>query len=227
MKILAIEFSSPQRSVAVLTVRERRERLVETVESGPDTRAFAMIDSVLAESGFEREQIEWIAVGLGPGSYTGIRTAIALSQGWQLARTGARVTGVSSADVLAHEAWERGLRGRAHVVIDAQRNEIYLGAYQLAGDGTATSTEPLRIAQIAEAAALAASGEIVTGPEAAKWIPRSVPLFPRAATLARIAARRLAAGEDPPIMEPIYLREPQFVKTPKPRAIPEFDSHWP
>ena len=52
-----------------------------------------MIESALAEAKIEREQIEVIAVGLGPGSYTGIRAAISVAQGWQLAR-GVKLLGV-------------------------------------------------------------------------------------------------------------------------------------
>ena len=47
-----------------------------------------MIEDVLARSQMEREQIEVLAVGLGPGSYTGIRVALSMAQGWQLARGG-------------------------------------------------------------------------------------------------------------------------------------------
>jgi len=62
------------------------------------TRALGMIESVLREAGLEREQIDVIAVGLGPGSYTGIRTALSIAQGWQLAR-GVKLLGISSAGV--------------------------------------------------------------------------------------------------------------------------------
>ena len=88
MKILAVEFSSEQRSVAVV------ERAGATVHvrgaareiGGRNAHAVALIEEALQQAKIEREEIECIAVGLGPGSYTGIRAAIALAQGWQLAR---------------------------------------------------------------------------------------------------------------------------------------------
>src|SRR5687768_8901395 len=95
MKILALEFSSERRSVAVV---ENGDVLGEAHEQGgKHTRAFELIERALAAARLEREQIECVAVGLGPGSYMGIRIAIAIAQGWQLAR-GVKTAGVKSAE---------------------------------------------------------------------------------------------------------------------------------
>ena len=75
-----------------------------------------------------------IAVGLGPGSYTGIRVAISMAQGWQLAR-GVKLLGVSSAECLAAQAQAEKIFGRVNVVIDAQRNEFYLATYEISPRG--------------------------------------------------------------------------------------------
>src|SRR5438093_1155996 len=110
MKILALEFSSAQRSVALLERRTGVPPVVfgEMVEAGDGgTRALGLIEAVLKLSHVEREQIECLAIGLGPGSYNGIRAAIALAQGWQLAR-GVRILGVSSVECLASQAQELG-----------------------------------------------------------------------------------------------------------------------
>ena len=100
MKILALEFSSEQRSAAVV---ENGVVLGEAHETaGKHTQAFALIEQALAKAGLEREQIDCIAVGLGPGSYMGTRIAIAIAQGWQLAR-GVKTAGISSAEGLARQ----------------------------------------------------------------------------------------------------------------------------
>jgi len=126
MTILALEFSSPQRSVAVLRAGDT-VAATEVIESGGNgTHAFAMIESALREAKLEREQIEVIAVGLGPGSYTGIRVALSVAQGWQLAR-GVKLAGIGSAECLAERARAEKIFGRVNVVIDAQRNEILPG----------------------------------------------------------------------------------------------------
>ena len=109
MTILALEFSSGQRSVAVVRRRAGDASFVasEAVETGAGgTRAFGMIEDVLREAGLERGQIDVIAVGLGPGSYTGIRVALSVAQGWQLASPdgGMKLRGISSAECVAAQA---------------------------------------------------------------------------------------------------------------------------
>jgi tRNA threonylcarbamoyladenosine biosynthesis protein TsaB len=204
MTILALEFSSPQRSVAVA----RENSVFEAVESGGrDTAAFGMIEKVLNEAKIEREEIEAIAVGLGPGSYTGIRAAIALAQGWQLAR-GTKLLGVSGVEAIAAQAQE--IFGRANAVIDAQRDEFYLATYEISGSSR-KEIEPLKIVSAGEIQSRADANEILIGPEVAKRFPNGRTIFPRAAMLAQLAAGRtnFVAGEK---LEPIYLRETNFVK---------------
>src|ERR1041384_2925534 len=100
MKILALEFSSPQRSVAVLSDGAKRVSEVIDTAPGHSMKPLGMVETAWQEAGLEREQIECLAVGLGPGSYTGIRAAIALAQGWQLAR-GVELLGVGRAAATA------------------------------------------------------------------------------------------------------------------------------
>ncbi len=190
----------------------------EVIESGGNaTNAFAMIESALREAKLEREQIEVIAVGLGPGSYTGIRVALSMAQGWQLAR-GVRLAGIGSAECLAEQARAENLFGRVNVVIDAQRNEIYLAGYEIAAEGC-REVEPLKILPAAEIKLRSDKGGIFIGPEATNWFSGGRIMFPRAAMLAELAARRdaFAAGEN---LEPIYLRETNFVKSPPRQRFP-------
>ena len=210
MKILALEFSSPQRSVAVVRKDECHESL-----SGAN-EPFAMIDEVLRDAKLEREQIECIVVGLGPGSYTGIRSAISIAQGWQLARP-IKLLGISSVEGIAAQAQADGATGRVNVIVDAQREEFYIAGYELAADG-AREIEPLRIVTRAEIQQRADAEEVLIGPEVSKWFPSGKIVFPRAATLGRMALTRtnFISGEK---LEPIYLRETKFVKAPPPRVI--------
>jgi tRNA threonylcarbamoyladenosine biosynthesis protein TsaB len=214
MTILALEFSSPQRSVAVLRT-DGTAIAAEVVETGGrGTNAFGMIEQALAEAKIEREQIDVLAVGLGPGSYTGIRAAISLAQGWQLAR-GVKLLGVSSVETIAAQARAEKILGRVSVVIDAQRNEFYLATHEITADGR-REIAPLKIMTGAEVESRAAAGEMLAGPEVTKWFPGGRLIFPRAAVLAELAARRcdFTPGER---LEPIYLRETNFVKAPPAR----------
>jgi tRNA threonylcarbamoyladenosine biosynthesis protein TsaB len=153
-----------------------------------------------------------IVVGIGPGSYAGIRAAIALAQGWQLAR-GIQLLGVSSAECLAAQAQAEKIFGRVNVVIDAQRNEFYVAASEISAAGR-RETGPLQILTAAETRSRAA--EIFFGPAAAVFRPDGNNQFPSAAMLARLAGGRtdFVPGEN---LEPIYLRETNFVKAPPTR----------
>jgi tRNA threonylcarbamoyl adenosine modification protein YeaZ len=234
MKILALEFSSPQRSVAVVrrdefhespsfsnksgTRKARPSELIvnEVVESSSNA-PLSMIEEALREAKLEREQIECLVVGLGPGSYTGIRAAISIVQGWQLARR-VKTLGVSSVECIAAQAQADGATGRVDVIIDAQREELYLATYELTPDSR-HEIEPLKIVTMAAARQRAEAGNVLIGPEVSRWFASGKTVFPRAATLGRLALDRadFIAGEK---LEPIYLRETKFVKAPPPRMVP-------
>ncbi len=217
MKILALEFSSAQRSVAFVDAQPGGPVLYagEVVRSGGRaTPAFAMTAEVLSQAGVEREAIECLAVGLGPGSYHGIRVAIALAQGWQLARP-TQLLGIGSVEAIAAQAQADGVRGRVTVAVDAQRGELYVADYELADDGW-RETQPLRLATVMEVQATCKSGAVFVGPEVTRWFAEGRVVFPRAETLGRLAANRhdFVAGEK---LEPIYLRATTFVKVKPPQ----------
>ena len=175
-----------------------------------------MIDEALRAAKVEREQIECIVIGLGPGSYTGIRSAISIAQGWQLARP-IKLLGVSSAEGIAAQAQAEGATGRVHVVVDAQRGEFYIAGYELTANGS-RKVEPLRIVSAAEVTQRGERGEVLIGPEVTRWFPSGKTIFPRAATLGRMALSRTDFISCEKI-QPIYLRETTFVKAPLPRII--------
>jgi tRNA threonylcarbamoyl adenosine modification protein YeaZ len=204
MNILALEFSSPQRSVAL--VGADRQVLAVISEQHGKMTGVAMLESALALASFTPEKIGLVAVGLGPGSYTGIRSAIAIAQGWQLAH-GVPVAGVSSMSVLAEEARASGRRGDFRFVIDAQRGEVYTALYRLTDFGP----QPLEDMHISSPE----PWRNTIGPEASKLVPGAETLFPSAVTLASLARQEqpLAAEE----LQPIYLRESSFVKAVPPR----------
>ena len=215
MKILALEFSSGQRSVAVSVDGEVRGSAEEmTIRAG---HAFELIGLSLAQARVEREEIECLVVGLGPGSYGGIRSAIALAQGWQLAAE-IKLLGLSSVECLAAEAQSLGWFGKVNIVIDAQRNELYLARYEIDAKDC-RETGALKLAGVGEVRAQSARGEIIIGPEATRWFAGAQSFFPGAAGLCRLAGGRtdFIPGEK---LEPVYLRETNFVKAPPPRILP-------
>ncbi len=217
MKTLAIEFASERRSVAVLRAGVVAGRAEET--GGRHARAFALIERALADAGMAREEVEHIAVGLGPGSYAGIRSAIALAQGWQLGR-GVAVSGVGTVECLAAQAAEQGTAGTVAVLIDAQRNEFYAATYVLERTGgVPRCVEPLRIVSF-EAARAMAVDRLLIWPELRERFPHGEVLLPDAGMVGRLAVSHGATGLRAAELEPVYLRETNFVKAPPARVIP-------
>ena len=212
MKILAVEFSSRERSVAVAQWDGgQAPLLLGRAAETKFNRALGLVEEALQQAHCEREEIEVIAVGLGPGSYTGIRAAIAVAQGWQLAR-GTKLLGLSSLESMAAQAQAEKLFGRVNLALDAQRGEFYLATWEISS-GQRRELAPLQLVPAAELAARHAAGELCAGPDFERR------LFPTAATLAVLAAGRadFLPGEK---LEPVYLRETSFVKAPVTRPAP-------
>lgn len=95
-----------------------------------NTQLLVRVDALLREAGVERGQLACVCVGRGPGSFTGVRIAMATAKGAAQA-LGAALVGVSSLDVVAWHAWASGVRGRLAVIADAMRKEVYPVRYAL------------------------------------------------------------------------------------------------
>src|SRR6478672_517114 len=143
MKILAIEFSSAQRSAALLESESGALLGSASEMGGREMKALGLVQQALEQAGVSKQAVECIAVGIGPGSYAGIRASISLAQGWQVAR-GVHLVGLSSVEVLAATARERGMAGPVQVIIDAQRGEFYIAGYLLSPTEV-KEVEPLKL----------------------------------------------------------------------------------
>ena len=106
-----------------------------------NTQLIPRIDALLAENGIARGDIACVCVGRGPGSFTGVRIAMATAKGIASALE-VGLVGVSSLDAVAWGVWESGARGEVAVVADAMRKEVYpvrylvddTGAHRLEAD---------------------------------------------------------------------------------------------
>lgn len=223
MIVLALELSSPRRSVALL--RQSGETGSGQVlgqvseDGGRSARPLCLVEALLAQTGVDRGAVERLVVGLGPGSYTGVRSAIALTQGWQLARD-VFGTGVSTVDCLAAQAQAEGWFGHVTIAVDAQRGEYYVASYEVNSAGWQV-LDPLRL--VARADVLAAGSAckgLLVGPEADRLSPQARVLFPEAQFLFRCPVLQTTRAGGAPLA-PIYLREASFVKAPPPRMVPD------
>ncbi len=85
---------------------------------------------VLSEAGLSMGDVDEVLVGRGPGSFTGVRIAVATAKGLSCG-LGVPLRGGSTLDACAWRAWARGHRGKVAVALDAMRGEVYPGIYVL------------------------------------------------------------------------------------------------
>jgi tRNA threonylcarbamoyl adenosine modification protein YeaZ len=161
------------------------------------------IDKVLADAGVTSLDVTAVAVGTGPGPYTGLRAGLVTARVLGSA-LGIPVYGVCTLDVIASDVAAAGVGRDFAVATDARRRELYWARYSAAGQRL---TEP----------AVSAPGDIgahcpVAGVGAVLYPTllgeRIGPEFPAARTLARLAAQRLSAQLPMLPPEPLYLRRP-------------------
>ncbi|MFD8722052.1 tRNA (adenosine(37)-N6)-threonylcarbamoyltransferase complex dimerization subunit type 1 TsaB [Streptomyces sp. NPDC059629] len=162
------------------------------------------VDRVLAEAGVKLDAVTGIAVGIGPGPYTGLRVGLMTAETFGLA-LGVPVHGLCTLDALAYAADIE--KGPFVVATDARRKEVYWATY---ADSRTRLTEPAvdRPADIAEKV----EGLLAVGAGALLY-PDTFPVVHEpehvsAAALASLAAERLAAGGELPAPRPLYLRRP-------------------
>ena len=133
MKLLAIETSTEACSVALYVDGEIAERH-ELAPRRHTQLVLPWADELLAHAGLAKSQLDAIAVGRGPGAFTGVRLAIALAQGLALALD-RPVLPVSTLATLAMQ----GQGPRILAAIDARMGEVYLGAFLRDADGLVTA----------------------------------------------------------------------------------------
>lgn len=106
------------------TVREARDDVQAGVRPRHTSRLLPLAAGLLEDAGLRWHDIELIAVGLGPGTFTGLRIGIASARGLAAA-TGAPLVGVGTLRALA----AGGGGGRVLAVIDARRGEVFVAGY--------------------------------------------------------------------------------------------------
>lgn len=122
-----------------------------------NTQLLPRIDELRAQAGVGRGEIACVAVGRGPGSFTGVRIALACAKGIASALE-VGLVGVSSLDAVAWGAWKASERGSLLVVADAMRREVYPVEYRLSDAGVERVTADRVIKAEAFAEELDASG---------------------------------------------------------------------
>ena len=99
-----------------------------------NTQLLPAIDAMLKEANIKRTSLACVAVGTGPGSFTGVRIALATAKGIASALE-LPLIGISTLDAVAWAAQSSGMRGRLLVAADAMRKEVYPVQYRLSASG--------------------------------------------------------------------------------------------
>jgi tRNA threonylcarbamoyladenosine biosynthesis protein TsaB len=149
MIVLGFDTSTPATAVAVRladgTTTQARDDPPAGAHPGHATRLLDMAHQLLASAGVAWSQVGRIAVGLGPGTFTGLRVGVATARG--LAQSlDVELVGVSSLQALAMVALstEAAEVPRVLAVIDARRGEVFAAAYQLGDQGLPRELAPAR-----------------------------------------------------------------------------------
>jgi tRNA threonylcarbamoyl adenosine modification protein YeaZ len=190
MRVLAFDTSAAHCAAALLWGERVLARRHEPMDKGQAERLMPLLQEMLAEAGLGWGDLDLIAVGTGPGNFTGVRISVAAARGLALGLAIPAI-GVTRLAALAH-----GLPRPLAVIEDARRDQVYLQLFT-------PDPEPARLADLADLSALGpipatgsaahlGSGPPLTSPE------------PLAVAIARIA---LAGATTPqPRPAPFYLR---------------------
>jgi tRNA threonylcarbamoyladenosine biosynthesis protein TsaB len=218
MTFLAFD-TSGERCVLALADEDGAVQAVSVFEGkrSLSRRLMGELDGLLTRSGLTLPDLTAFAVGLGPGSFTGVRVGVTTAK--TLAQvTGKPLVGVGTLDAYAAVWWDYDDDTSIVPVLPSRRGEVYAAVYR----GGRNVEEPFAVPVEALTARLGRMGGVIVcgspsllpdwpGPSLAQpWTPPE--------GLAKLAARRLAAGDtdDPLGLVPLYVVAPS-ISTPKKR----------
>ena len=216
MKLLALDSATEACSAALLRDDAVSERF-EIIGRGHAERLLPMADALLRAAGIGLGNVDAIAFGRGPGSFTGLRIAAGIAQGLA---AGARLPVVPVSNLAAVAAAHAQNSGATHILacLDARMGEVYWAAYEIR-DGVPVAVSDERLSK----------PDAVVPPYSGSWQgaghgfgaypalavrlglrPAGIDasLLPRASDIARLGAIDLAAGRTvaAPQALPVYLR---------------------
>jgi tRNA threonylcarbamoyladenosine biosynthesis protein TsaB len=212
MLVLATDTSGKYGSVAL--VRALADGTCESIDVVPleggtfSAELVPQVSALLKTHGFRKEDIAGFVVASGPGSFTGLRVGLAAVK----ALAEVLLKPIAAVSLLETVAVKSGARAKVLAVLDAGRNEVYVGEYDLSGEHPRMISEQLLSREQLEVSGALAL--IVTPDENiaqfAQDMGLKVQLIPRpqADEVARLGWRKIIAGEtvSPEQLEANYIR---------------------
>ena len=185
LPVLAFDTAGPWIEACLLLADGQVLHHLEAMDKGQAEHLLPVLNQLLAKAGLGWSDLGRIAVGTGPGNFTGVRIAVAAARGLALA-SGRPAIGVSRLEALAH-----GLPRPITVIEDARRDEVYVQTFAIEG------AEPASLCRMGNIA----HPTLVTGSAAGEGaLPPAMPLT---RAMAEIAAVRPLPQPRP---APFYLR---------------------
>ncbi len=225
MRLAAIDTSTALGSVALFQDGQLVAEDGRRVSNAHGESLLPMVDAIFQRVGWVPADVARWAVGVGPGSFTGLRIGLATAKGVALA-TGADLVGVTSLDALAFGLPDVDGADLVVSVVPAGKGELFIqarrgGTLVLEPSHLPVATIAARVAGLARQAY--AGARVVVAGEAALEVDWSglgarVSLevqaphdLPRAASVGAIALARAAdPAEDADALEPVYVRAPEI-----------------
>ncbi|WP_429033833.1 tRNA (adenosine(37)-N6)-threonylcarbamoyltransferase complex dimerization subunit type 1 TsaB [Aeromonas veronii] len=219
LKILAVDTATEACSAALLV----GDKLFSRWEEAPrdhTRKILPMVQAVLEDAGISLSDLDAIAFGRGPGSFTGVRIGISVAQGLAFG-AGVPLIGISTLAAMAQGAYRLDGAQQVLTAIDARMNEVYLGRYELIDGrmqlvGDEVVSEPAALVDVRGKLAgpvtcvgtgFETYGETLSG--LADELAESQVRFPAAEDMLPLARAAWLAGEAVPVEQatPVYLRD--------------------
>lgn len=217
-RVVAIDTSTALGTVALFEDGELVAEDARRVSNAHGESLLPMVDALFTRVGWRPRDVGRWGVGVGPGSFTGVRIAVATAKGIAIA-TGAELVGVTALDAVAFGiAAEEGEAVAS--VLDAMKGELFLQVRV----GNALAIPPEHVAIASAAARLASVGcaRMIVAGESGDGIDASILPFeivrrreppndlPRAVSVGLLAIRR--RPDDADAVEPLYVRAPDITR---------------
>ncbi|MFN0313524.1 MAG: tRNA (adenosine(37)-N6)-threonylcarbamoyltransferase complex dimerization subunit type 1 TsaB [Burkholderiales bacterium] len=220
LKLLAIETSTQWCSAALLLANDVRIREADAGQRHSEL-LLPMVDSLLKEAGLGVRELDGIAFGSGPGSFTGLRIACGVAQGMALGAD-LRLVPVCSLLALAEASGQE----RVLSCLDARMGELYVAAYRRQGGTWSEVIAPILCKPMAVPAleggewfgagsGFGVHGEALRAGYGSQLVGADAQLIPHAREVARLSVRAFAAGQglSPEHAAPLYVRDKVALKT--------------
>jgi tRNA threonylcarbamoyladenosine biosynthesis protein TsaB len=218
MKLLAVETATEACSAALLINETLTEKFCLTA-NGHSKLILPMIDSLLSEANLKPTDLDGLAFGCGPGSFTGVRIATGIAQGIAFGLD-LPVVPISNLATVAQDFFDHNDENLTFVAMDARMGEIYWGVYQRNASGYAELLGKEAVIPASEIEFPEVSGvgigsgwkvysEDLSTRLSSRAVRYEVDNLPRARAVARLGAegfkQRLAVAAEQAM--PVYLRD--------------------